>query len=269
MASDRYPRAVWRESPHFWVGHSGRKAVVIHIAEGGFSSSIEYMRDNGKSAHFMVSLRGTVAQLVGVESSAWCNGLTWKPGRGWLCPHDKIVQPSWELLEAPINPNVQTISIEHEGKTGQPWPAAQIAATVELLQWLAKRYPSLSPYRVGSTLIGHYHIDPKDKARCPGTGIDLQLLAERANAGPGGIMPGSEPWMRTWTQRGIPLPPDQVGWAIPQLYKFHSTELGGCLAPESYLVPGLISVAVFERGLIYYLAKTGRAYLGSKFPVDI
>lgn len=269
MPPNRYPGAVWRESPHFWVGHSGRRAVVIHIMQGGFSSSIAYMLEKGVSAHFAVSQLGAVAQLVNVTDSAWGNGLTWKPGRGWQCPHKHMVQPTWERLEAPHNPNTQTISIEHEGMSGVPWPAMQIQATVDLLRWLGVQFPELLPYRVGSTLIGHFHIDPIDKAMCPGKGIDLETLASKANAPLGSPVVSNEPWVAIWASRGNPLPVDQAGWAIPQLYKFHASELGGCLSPERYLVPGAVSVAVFERGLITYLAKTNKAYLGTRFPVDV
>src|SRR5690242_20466522 len=77
MASDRYPRASWRESPHFWPGNDGRLAVVIHTANGGFSASITYLKGRGVSSHFIVSRGGSVAQMVGVDNSAWGNGLDW------------------------------------------------------------------------------------------------------------------------------------------------------------------------------------------------
>lgn len=269
MASDRYPRATWHPSKNHWKGNSGRKAVVIHIAQGGFSSSIKYMEDQGVSAHFMNSLSGTIAQMVGTDDSAWGNGLDWTD-KGWMCPHDHIVRPTWQLIDTHYNPNVQTISIEHEGMSGNPWPQLQITATVDLLQWLGKKYPSLLPYRVGSTLIGHAHLDPRDKGFCPGNGIDLATLAARANTYIGvPIVVSNEPWVQIWASRGNTLPADQAAWAIPQLYKFHAAELGGCLAPEHYLVPGAVSVAVFERGLITYLAKTKKAYIGMRFPIDV
>jgi hypothetical protein len=226
------------------------------------------MKAQGVSSHFIVSLRGTVAQLVGVNDSAFGNGLSWDDSKGWICPHHHQVRPSWQLVHPPTNPNLQTISIEHEGKSGDPWPLVQSTATVELLQWLGRQFPSLLPYRVNYSLTGHASIDPVDKSFCPGSGIDLDTLAARANAGPGPIAPPPpEPWIAIWQQRGVPLPIEQAGWAIPQLYKFHASELGGLLKPEQYLAPG-VSVAIFERGLIYYLAKTNQAYM-SKFPVDI
>ena len=50
---------------------------------------------------------------------------------------------------------------------------------------------------------------------------------------------------------GGPLPAEQVGWAIPQLYKAWARNLGACVVPETYLSPDF-SIALFERGFIYY-----------------
>src|SRR4051794_25728657 len=170
-----FPRALWVPSANFWPGNKGRKAVVIHINQGGFDSSIKYMAENGTSAHFEVGKKGKVAQLVETDNSAWCNGLSYNPqARRWVCPHDHFVVPTWELLStADGNPNWTTISIENEGFSGQAWPGSQFDANVELLVWLGKKYRSLTPYVVGSTLIGHSHLDPRDKSNCPGSGVDL------------------------------------------------------------------------------------------------
>lgn len=244
-------------TPNYWPSNDGRRAVVIHIAQGGFESSIEYMRDHGTSSHFIVSLAGKIKQLVSVNDSAWGNGLSFDAhGARWICPHSHVVAPRWELLDTRYNPNTQTISIEHEGYSGNTPPAAQLAATVELLRWLAGQFPTLTPYRTGSTMIGHCDLDPLDKVNCPGKGFDLVALARRANDGLNLV----EPWVRNWTLRGVALPVEQQLWAIPQLYKANYATLGACLRAEEYLLDGL-SVATFERGFIYYLKATNRAYL--------
>lgn len=259
--SGRYPGAVAYPTPNRWAGNRGRRAVVVHIAEGGYMSSIEWMRKVGTSSHFVISLRGTVAQLVSLDDSAWCNGLGWQqpPGR-WVCPHNHEVVPTWGLLkDGDDNPNWTTISVELEGKSGSVVPAAQLYALERLLEYLAVRHPNLGPYHVGTTLIGHYHIDPVDKARCPGTGISLDKLALSVNRRL--ALPSPEAWIQVYAQRGVELPRDQIGWAIPQLYKFHAESLGACLAPERYVLDDEVSVAVFEGGLIYYLRRAERAYL--------
>lgn len=262
----RFPGATWRGTPNFWEGHRARRAVCIHINQGSFEESIAWMAKNGTSAHFEVGRAGQVAQLVDTDDSAWGNGLSYEVmSAKWLCPHGHVVKPAWKLLEAPHNPNLDTISIEHEGFSGKPWTLSQRRATVGLLVWLGRKYPDLVPYVVGSTLIGHYHLDPIDRAGCPGTTAQLDLLASEANQ----ILGADEPWVHAWQARGVMLPRDRQGWAIPQLYKFHFAELGACVHAEEYLADGQFSLAIFERGFIYYLAATGRAYLGDRFLVTL
>jgi hypothetical protein len=55
----RFPGVDWRPSVNFWPGHTSRKAVVIHINQGYFDKSIEYMAENGTSAHFEVGKKGS------------------------------------------------------------------------------------------------------------------------------------------------------------------------------------------------------------------
>lgn len=246
----------WVPSTNFWEGHRGRCAVVVHINEGSFEGSIRYMQQNGTSAHFEVGLAGRIAQLVNVNDSAWCNGLSWvREARRWRCPHGKFVTPTWPTLaQTTENPNWLTVSIENEGFSGRPMPSAQFNANVELLVWLGLRFPSFLPYTVGQTLLGHRHIDPLDKSNCPGAGVDLEAMAQAANRALG----LRAAWLDAWAARGVPLPEGQIGWAIPQLYKDHAAALGACVASETYLHPGF-SVAVFERGFIYYVRADGRA----------
>lgn len=271
----RYPGALWKPSTNYAKGNQGRKAVVLHIAQGGFDSSITYMQNNGVSSHFIISEGGTIAQLVDIADTAWGNGLAWCDtpeeaarlnatwqGAGWYCPHQHKVSPTWPGLTPGINPNLQTISIEHAGKSGVTRPRAQLAATVRLLAWLAQQCPSLNPYVPGQTLIRHADLDPIDKSFCPGPAFDLAAIAAEANASA-----APEAWQRVWARRGVPL--DNPAFAIPQLYKWHFLALGGCVEPERYLASGRLSIAVFEHGWIYYVAATNRAYLGPALPPGV
>lgn len=255
----RYPAADWDEITNFWPGNAGRRAVAIHIAAGGYKSSITHMRNNGKSAHFITAFSGEVSQMVEIQDSAWANGLSFDDRRMvWVCPHGKVVKPTWRLISTAHNPNKQTISIEHEGMSGQKAPQAQLDATIDLLVWLGTQYPELTPYVVGSTLIGHCDLDPRDKSGCPGTGISLPYLAREANARLSGN------WRGAWAAKGVQLPAAQENWAIPALYRQHYAALGACLRAEDYLVPGF-SVAIFERGFIYYVQSKNTAYVVNGF----
>jgi hypothetical protein len=256
--SGRLPGADWRGAVNFWQGNKGRKAVCIHINQGWFEKSIEHMAANGTSSHLEVGQKGQIAQLVDFDDSAWANGLSWNAGLGrWICPHDRVVAPTWQLLDpSDQNPNWVTISIENEGLSGKPWPKVQFQANVDALVWLGRRYPSLVPYVVGRTLIGHFHIDPRDKSACPGDGVDLAALAGAANK----LLGADLPWQKRWASCGVPLPKEQGGWAIPQAYKAQAIALGGCVRAEDYPASEY-SVAYFERGLIYFLKRLNQAFV--------
>lgn len=151
-------------------------AVVIHIMEGGFQSSIDWMKKAGTSAHFAVRKDGHIAQLVNIFDVAYANGLTWDDQRGvWIDPQGDAVTPAWPLLEPPTNPNWQTISVEHEGMSGEAWTEAMYAADQHILAYVQSEIPI--EYHVGTSLIGHCDISPVNRAHCPGPGVDLSRVA--------------------------------------------------------------------------------------------
>jgi N-acetyl-anhydromuramyl-L-alanine amidase AmpD len=183
MANDGWcPFAEQQRSTHFGRGNNGRAAVVIHIAQGGFQSSIDYLADIGLSSHFIISKKGTIVQLVSVNDTAWANGLNFKGGQ-WYTPEKPprliVPQPTWSGLIPGQNPNFYTISIEHEGFTGDERPQAMQDADVKLLRWIADQFNLV--YTPTKTLIGHFEIDPMRKAFCPGRHVDFDALARAAN----------------------------------------------------------------------------------------
>jgi N-acetyl-anhydromuramyl-L-alanine amidase AmpD len=176
-----YPDARRFPSPNYTEGNRGRRAVVVHIAGGGWAGTLSWLRNPASTAssHLVIGEDGAVAQLVSFDDSAWTNGLTWKAGR-WRNARGKVVLSTWRLLEAPINPNLQTITIELVGVHTKPRPEQQRRALVTVLVWLAQQLGWAS-YEVGETLIGHYHLDPVDRPRCPGPHVDLETIAALAN----------------------------------------------------------------------------------------
>jgi hypothetical protein len=152
----------------------------MHIAEGGYQSSIDWMAGHGTSAHFIVSKEGEVSQMVSVKDSAWANGLQWKQGRWWSPDEKRKVNPTWSGIVPDHNPNLYTISIEHEGFTGQALTPEMRAATIELLKWVASETGLV--YVADRTLIRHGQINPVDRRHCPGAAFDLVELAVVANA---------------------------------------------------------------------------------------
>jgi len=92
-------------------------AIVIHDTEGRFIGSVRFLqraRTRG-SAHFVVSRRGQIVQLVPVTDVAWHSGNSW-----------------W---------NLHSIGIEHEGWAGRrAYTEPEYRASAQLVAYLAHRW---------------------------------------------------------------------------------------------------------------------------------
>lgn len=109
------------------------------------------------SAHFGVGKNGEIHQYVDVDNVAWANGI--------------VDQPSWPLLVTGVNPNYYTVSIEHEGNTGDSLTEAQYQSTLSLHRWLLGELVIVPG---PDTIIGHNRIDGVDRADCPAPGFPGQ-----------------------------------------------------------------------------------------------
>ena len=93
-------------------------AIVIHDTEGRFVGSVRALQNARReaSAHFVVSRRGQIVQLVPVTDVAWHAGNSW-----------------W---------NLHSIGIEHEGWADRPasYTEAEYRASAELVAYLAHRW---------------------------------------------------------------------------------------------------------------------------------
>lgn len=177
-----HPTAIRKASPNYTKGRSANvQAIVLHIAQGSASSALGWLVSpkSEVSCGFFITKAGLLYQLVSINDTSWTNGLIWKDGR-WLTPHQKPVSPSWRGLIPGKNPNGYTISIEHEGDSGDPITAAMQRTQTDLLKWLCEqlRWPQLVP---GMNLIGHGEINPVDKPFCPGKAFDFGVIAQRVN----------------------------------------------------------------------------------------
>ncbi len=189
MPLDWFPDAEKHETTKLYPGNQGRRAVVMHIAEGSYSAAIRWLQDAelnpNSSAHFVIAKDGRVAQLVSVNDGAWANGLRWnadasEPNGGhWTNGRGVRVNPSWQDIVPGQNPNFYTISVEHEGFYQETWTPEMYDANNKLLVWLAEQFDLWwVPFR---NLIGHYAIDPVDRPNCPGPNVDLEKMAADAN----------------------------------------------------------------------------------------
>ena len=166
-----------------FVGNLGHRAVVLHIAEGSYAGTLQEFSDSSpaqKSSHFVVAKDGRIAQIVNINDSAWANGLCWQTDH-WRVPDCGAREnPTWVDIVPGANPNRYTISIEHEGFTGQTLTEAMKIATVKLLKWIAGELDFF--YTPGRTLIGHRDISPGRKGFCPGSAFNFNDIANAANA---------------------------------------------------------------------------------------
>jgi N-acetyl-anhydromuramyl-L-alanine amidase AmpD len=113
-------RVLIRETPNKTESNRTTKTIsgiVIHDTEGRFIGSVRFLqkaRARG-SAHFVVSRRGQIVQLVPVTDVAWHSGNSW-----------------W---------NLHSIGIEHEGWVGRrAYTKPEYRASAQLVAYLAHRW---------------------------------------------------------------------------------------------------------------------------------
>ncbi|KUO73433.1 MAG: N-acetylmuramoyl-L-alanine amidase [Desulfosporosinus sp. BRH_c37] len=163
------PTIIWKGSPNF-SSPKGYKilAIVDHIMSGTLAGTDAWFANPASkvSSHFGVGKNGEINQYVDLKNPAWANG--------------GVNKPSWPLLISGVNPNYYTVSIEHEGDSGDVMPEAQYQATLALHRWLVETF-GIPVTR--DNIIGHYRIDSVNKSRCPGTGFPWDRLFQDLQGG--------------------------------------------------------------------------------------
>lgn len=146
-------------------------AIVMHIMQGTLLGTDSHF-NNPKvdaSTHFGIGKDGTIHQYVSLEHGAWGNG--------------RVQNGSWSILSQfpGVNPNLYTISIEHEGTHPEPgfyqFTDAQYDADIKLVAWICDLYgiPCDRDH-----VIGHYQIDSVDRPNCPGPTYDFDRVIRGA-----------------------------------------------------------------------------------------
>ncbi len=163
------PNIKWIGSPNF-SSPKGYKiiAIVDHIMSGTLAGTDSWFTNPASkvSSHFGVGKSGEIHQYVNLGNPAWANG--------------SVNKPNWPLLIPGVNPNYYTVSIEHEGKSGEVMPEAQYCATLALHRWLIE---TLAIPVTKDNIIGHYRIDSVNKSNCPGTGFPWDRLFKDLQGG--------------------------------------------------------------------------------------
>jgi N-acetyl-anhydromuramyl-L-alanine amidase AmpD len=166
---DGYAKSEWIRSPNRDVGRNGHLPVGIvdHIAQGTRAGVLSTFGDptTKVSSHYLVCRDGSVVQFVRESDTAWANGWDFKKGLAAYKPDlaNRFLGDAWHNR---VNPNLITISIEHEGMSGEPFTPAQTWATCDLHVDIFKRHgwPSGDFER----LLGHNQIDSVNRPFCPG-----------------------------------------------------------------------------------------------------
>ena len=171
------PIEEWNSSPNF-SSREGRKiiAIVDHITQGAFPGCLDWMQNPAAqaSAHYIITKTGRIIQLVKEGDKAWANGI--------------VNKPNWSLYDG-TNPNLYTLSIEHEGQSGEELTEEQYQSTLFLHKELTLKYSI--PIDTDH-IIGHYRIDSVNKAGCPGVGFPWARLFKDLS-GPVTIIQAPEP----------------------------------------------------------------------------
>lgn len=161
--------------------------IVSHITEGSYASAISWLCNpkSEASAHFVVSKKGEITQLVDIREAAWCNGTSTNSAKSNYYNNSslKIVR------DRKTNANYFAISIEHEGffsqGKGQLTPE-QLKATIWLHKHIiaeVKRIYGIDIPIDREHIVGHYQIDPIRKPNCPGQNFQWdELLKELKGA---------------------------------------------------------------------------------------
>ena len=166
----------WRGSPNFSEGRRGQRVMAIcdHIMDGTMASSDSWFKqttfENSRvSAHFGVGRSGLIYQWVNTNSTAWANG--------WGVPPPKLYDSSLNWLQpvisGTINLNALTVSIEHEGQSGQSLTEPQYQSSFALHKYVVSKFNIMLDRQ---HIIGHYQINSDTRAGCPGNGFPWDRL---------------------------------------------------------------------------------------------
>jgi N-acetyl-anhydromuramyl-L-alanine amidase AmpD len=170
-------RIIWKGSPNHWVGRDNETVVAIvdHIMQGTMESTNGWFKNRRSevSSHFGVAKDGRIWQWVRTPDAAWGNGIPESPDMSldWLA----------DGLKKMVNPNNLTVSIEHEGNSGDTFTEEQFQSTLWLHKYLITTY-NIQPDR--KHIIGHYQISARSRANCPGKGFPWQRLMNELSGMP-------------------------------------------------------------------------------------
>lgn len=199
------PFAQWLPTRNFGYppGHRGQNKPLFFVDHimAGFKRTMdnpEWLNNSGISSHFAIGFDGSISQYVNIFDASYANGLTGTIGetRHGIERYDRSNRhlaacegagqwvfrnvdgiPCWNLTATLEDGavasllNCRSITIEHEGTDpGKSWTNAMLEADIRVKRWCLEELA-----RAGITLeadndllVGHFQIDPVNRANCPG-----------------------------------------------------------------------------------------------------
>lgn len=158
--------------------------VVCHITEGTYEGAVSWLKNpySKASAHFVVSRKGEITQIVNIKDTAWANGTSYTPLIK-ECSTSKVVK------KRTTNANLYTVSIEHEGvfaQTKGKLTNAQEEATTWLIGHIDSEIKRIYGEEHGilfdrDHIIGHFEISPHAKPNCPGHEFPFDNIIKNLN----------------------------------------------------------------------------------------
>jgi N-acetyl-anhydromuramyl-L-alanine amidase AmpD len=157
---------------------------------GGYKRTLDddtWRHENWVGVHFGIGRDGSIDQYTNIFDASWGNGVsgdyrlfdrsntrlrTLEAYGQWL-PVTYAGTRAYALISGSINViNSHCITIEHEDENNQsqPWTDAQIESSVRVKEWCLQELASAGmPMEEGDEmLVGHFQIDPINRAHCPG-----------------------------------------------------------------------------------------------------
>lgn len=146
--------------------------IVCHITEGSYAGAVSWLCNKASqaSAHFVVSRKGEVTQLVPIEKMAWANGTYTSCTKASYYGNSTLAT----VRKRRTNANYYTVSIELEGttvSTAGRLTDPQYDALITLIKYIRTYVKSVYHIDIPfnrSSLVGHNEISPKSKPYCPG-----------------------------------------------------------------------------------------------------
>lgn len=162
----------WIGSPNYNKGRQGYspKAIINHVMCGTEEGTDSWFLNTNSqvSAHFGIAKSGIIHQYVKEEDTAWANGRELSPDIDWLENFPNV------------NPNLWTISIEHEGYPNEPLTDLQKQATIDLHKYLVTKWNIPVDE---NHITGHFRIDSVNRKDCPSSTFPFEEIYSSLRGG--------------------------------------------------------------------------------------